>query len=65
MSARVEARAEAAAEAAVARLAARLGEAVPGAEVTVEPGRVVLSGRGLARRMLAEPALRWPGGLIE
>jgi hypothetical protein len=64
MSARVEARAAAAVEEAVARLAARLGDAVPGADVTVEPGRVVLSGRGLARRMLAEPALRWPGGLL-
>lgn len=64
MSARVDARAEAAAEAAIERLAAQLGEAVPGAEVRVEPGRVVLSGRGLARRMLRDPALRWPGGLL-
>jgi hypothetical protein len=64
MSARIEARAEAAVAEAVERLAARLGEAVPGAEVTVEPGQVVLSGRGLARRMLAEPGLRWPGGLL-
>lgn len=64
MSARVEARAQAAAEATAERLAVRLREAVPGVRVRTDGDRVVLAGRGLGRRMLSEPALRWPGGLL-
>jgi len=50
---------EAAAERAVARVAARLGE-VPGVVAEAEPGRVVVSGRGLWRK----PELRWIAGAV-
>nr|WP_294809731.1 hypothetical protein [uncultured Sphingomonas sp.] len=63
-----EARAEtlgaAAAERAAVRLAAAAREALPGVSVEAEPGRVVISGRGLGRRWLRDPAFRWMGGLI-
>jgi len=49
---------------ATARLAAAAGAALPGLRVRAEEGRVVISGRGLARRLLADPALRWLGGLL-
>jgi hypothetical protein len=68
MMERLEARAEKIGAQASARAAARLGEAarvaLPGVRVEVEPGRVVLSGRGLERRRLVDPALRWLGGLL-
>jgi predicted NBD/HSP70 family sugar kinase len=59
LEARGRAIAEAAAERAADRVAARLGE-VPGVVVAVEPGRIVVSGRGLWRR----PELRWIGGIV-
>jgi len=63
-----EARAEAIGARASARAAARLADAaretLPGVSVEAEPGRVVISGRGLGRRWLRDPALRWLGGLL-
>nr|WP_269141552.1 hypothetical protein [Sphingomonas sp. IC-56] len=65
---RLEARARERAERAAAEAAARLGEGVrsafPELGVDVEPERVLVRGAGLGRRMLAEPALRWLGGLL-
>lgn len=49
---------------AAARLGERVREAVPGVSVAVDAGSVTLSGRGLWRRWLADPALRWLGGLL-
>lgn len=60
MTPTIEARARVAAEAAAARVAEGLRD-VPGVRVTVSGGEVVVEGRGLARRVLGEPALRWPG----
>ncbi|WBY07107.1 hypothetical protein PIB19_17035 [Sphingomonas sp. 7/4-4] len=63
-----EARAEtlgaAAAERAAVRLAATARETLPGVSAEAEAGRVVISGRGLGRRWLRDPALRWLGGLM-
>jgi hypothetical protein len=64
MSARVERAAEARARAVAVRLAGAAERALPGVSVRAEDDRVVLEGRGLARRALDEPALRWPGGLL-
>jgi hypothetical protein len=65
---RLEARAEAIGERAAARAALRLRdaarEALPGLTAEAEAGRVVISGRGLWRRWLRDPALRWPGGWL-
>lgn len=60
----VERRAARAVERRAADLAAALARALPGVGVAREGGDVVLSGRGLARRVLDEPALRDPGGLL-
>lgn len=64
----LEARARDMGARAAARVAARLadaaGEALPGVSVAAEEARVVVSGRGLARRRLRDPALRWLGGLL-
>ena len=49
---------------ATVRLAAAADAALLGLTVTAEGDRVVIAGRGLARRMLADPALRWLGGLL-
>jgi hypothetical protein len=54
----------AAAERAAARLAEAARAGLPGVTVEAEPGRVVLTGRGLERRRLGDPALRWLGGLL-
>lgn len=43
------------------RIAARVRERVRGVGVTVEDAAVVLEGRGLARRRVVDPALRWLG----
>jgi hypothetical protein len=59
MTPAVERRTEAAVAALVARVAARL-RAVPGVRVSEEGDAVIVAGRGLARRMVEEPALRWP-----
>ncbi|MBB5711452.1 hypothetical protein [Sphingomonas xinjiangensis] len=65
---RLEARARARGERAAADAASRLGEdvreAFPELTVDVEPEPVVVRGAGLGRRMLAEPGLRWLGGLL-
>lgn len=65
---RLEARARERGERAAADAAARLGEGVrsafPELDVEVDPGRVVVRGAGLGRRMLVEPGLRWLGGLL-
>ncbi|WP_404336195.1 hypothetical protein AB2M62_18525 [Sphingomonas sp. MMS12-HWE2-04] len=64
----LEARGDAIAAQAVAAATERLADAaeaaLPGLAVTAESDRVVIRGRGLARRLLADPALRWLGGLI-
>ncbi|OAN64837.1 hypothetical protein [Sphingomonas sp. TDK1] len=64
----LKARGEAGGRARAERVARRLGEAVrervPGVSVAVEGTRVTLSGRRLWRRWLADPALRWLGGLL-
>ena len=64
LEARGRARGERAAAEAATRLGARLREAFPELDVEVAPARVVVRGRGLRLRMLAEPALRWLGGLL-
>lgn len=46
------------------RLADAAGEKLPGVSVKAEGARVVISGPGLARRWLRDPALRWLGGLL-
>jgi hypothetical protein len=60
----VAARAEAAAERAAARAAAELAEALPDASVERTGGRIAISGRGLTRRWIELPALRWIAGTL-
>jgi hypothetical protein len=55
---------ERAVDAAVERLAAEARAALPGLEIAADAGRVTIAGRGLARRWLTDPALRWLGGLL-
>lgn len=43
------------------RLAERIAATLPGLSAEAEPGQVRLTGRGLRRRWLTEPALRWLG----
>ena len=65
LEARARRYAEAGARARSAQLAERMREALPPG-ITVEAGEdgVAIAGRGLARRWLIEPALRWMiGGL--
>lgn len=50
--------------AAIDRAAAALQDAVPDATVSTEQGRVVVEGRGLARRWAMSAALRWIGSLL-
>lgn len=68
MMERLEARARDAGARASHRVAERLadaaGETLPGVSVAAEGTRVVVSGRGLGRRWLRDPALRWLGGLL-
>ncbi len=64
LNARAEAAGRKAAGAAAARLAERVRDAVPDVAVSVEGAAVTLAGRGLWRRWLADPALRWLGGLL-
>ncbi|WP_326525296.1 hypothetical protein [Sphingomonas sp.] len=67
MKGRLEARASAIGRAAVgrwrARIAARLG-IVPGVTVTESGEGVVITGRRLRRRWLADARLRWIGGWL-
>lgn len=60
MTPAVEARMRAAVADLIARVAARLTE-VPGVQVSAGDGEIVIEGRDLRRRMVEEPALRWPG----
>lgn len=64
LKARGDAAGQARAEATAARLAARVRETIPAVTVAVEGGAITVSGRGLWRRWLADPALRWLGGLL-
>jgi len=64
LEARGRAIGERAAERAVERLAAEARAALPGLEIEAGDGRVTIAGRGLGRRWLADPALRWLGGLL-
>lgn len=64
LKARAESAGRTAATDAAGRLAEQVRAAVPGVSVTVEGSAVTLSGRGLWRRWLANPALRWLGGLL-
>lgn len=64
LNARAEAIGRRAADDAAARLGEQVREAVPGVSVSVDGGSVTLSGRGLWQRWLADPALRWLGGLL-
>jgi hypothetical protein len=59
----LSARARAMGAAAARRAASRIADGVeiPGVTVTVEDERVVVAGRGLVRRWLRDPALRWIG----
>lgn len=50
--------------AAIDRTAAAIQDAVPDATVSAEPGRVLVEGRGLARRWAMSAALRWIGSLL-
>jgi len=60
LSQRAAGRAEARAERRRQELAERMAAAgVKGVAVAVEGERVVLTGRGLGRRLVVEPALRW------
>lgn len=49
----------------VERIEAEARERMPGARVSREDGRVVIGGRGLRRRVLADAALRWAGGWLK
>jgi len=50
--------------AATERAAAAIQEALPEARVSTEQGRIIVEGRGLARRRLVNSALRWIGSLL-
>ena len=43
----------------LARIAAAIGEHAPDAQVTMQGERLVARGRGLGRRWIAEPGLRF------
>lgn len=60
MTPAIEARMRAAVAGVVARVAAGLVE-VPGVRVAPGDGEIVVEARGLRRRAVEEPALRWPG----
>lgn len=64
LNARGDAMARRRALATAERLAAQVGETVPGVDVSVEGTTVTLAARGLWRRWLADPVLRWLGGLL-
>ena len=63
---RVRRRAEARARAAAARIAeAAAADAPRGVAVEASAGAVRLSGRGLGRRVVVEPAVRWLIGRVK
>ncbi|PVX28993.1 hypothetical protein [Sphingomonas pokkalii] len=64
LKARGEAIGRAAAADRAARLAAAVRETFPGIAAESDAAGVTLRGRGLWRRWLADPALRWLGGLL-
>lgn len=49
---------------AMASTAARLREALPDVAVTIEESAVLLSGRGLLRRLAEDARVRWIGGML-
>ncbi|MBX9860404.1 MAG: hypothetical protein K2Y20_12550 [Sphingomonas sp.] len=51
-------------DAAVETAAEAIERAVPDARVSTEPGRVVVEGKGLAKRWAMSAALRWIKGLL-
>lgn len=55
---------EARATALAARLAGRIAEAAPGVTAVAETDRVILTGRGLARRAVTDPLLRGLGSWV-
>lgn len=55
---------EARAAALAVRLAGRIADAVPGVTAVAETDRVVLTGRGLARRTVTDPLLRDLGSWV-
>jgi hypothetical protein len=63
MTGRIEAIAREAVRRTARAAAARIAAALPGVEVEAGDDRVVLSGRGLARRLSRDPVLRWLGSL--
>ena len=48
----------------VNEIADRLRELLVGATITVEDMRVIVSGRGLLKRWLSDPGLRFFGGML-
>jgi len=56
--------ADAARDEAIGRVAAAAEEALPEITLARETDGVTLAGRGLARRLAEEPALRWIGSLV-
>ncbi|MEO6433415.1 MAG: hypothetical protein ABIO29_05510 [Sphingomicrobium sp.] len=62
---RVEAVAEARRRAVVKRLAIRLSQTLRGASVAVEEARVVVTGKGLVKRWLIDPELRFLSGDLQ
>ncbi|MES2442782.1 MAG: hypothetical protein V4574_08115 [Pseudomonadota bacterium] len=65
LMARGRALVDAAAARAVRRVAERVRAEVPGVTAEPEDGRVVIRGRSLRRRLIAEAGLRWIGGLLK
>lgn len=51
-------------DAAVETAAQAIEQALPDARVSTEPGRVVVEGKGLAKRWALNAALRWIRGLL-
>lgn len=68
MNARAEAIARAIgtrrARAAARTLAGRIAETVPGVTAAADERGVTIAGRGLIRRAIRDPRLRWLGGLL-
>ncbi|MET0310360.1 MAG: hypothetical protein ABW023_16765 [Sphingomonas sp.] len=65
LEARGRAMGERAVDRAVERLATEARVALPGLEIAAGTDRVTIVGRGLGRRWLEDPALRWLGGLLK
>jgi hypothetical protein len=59
---RAEARAQAAQRRKIAEVAARLREIIRGASIEVEEARILVRGKGLVKRWLIDPSLRFLSG---